>query len=244
MANNLATLRARLAKAKERASNRYTLSDTWQDAARRPWSKPHGGSWQSLEHMPRSSAHSRAYYCDAWPDGFRHVGTAYDVCRGEHSRRVEHTGWYTDSFQSGTLSGHVLQLPARDGKACYVPGTAHSEWDGVTLYPLDMYDDALDAASAADQYAEHAAESEREYQAREDAKIQIDELRDTIATLRSDARALIRDMKSARRNGLANYPAICAALREKLADVRDESHKAYQRIEKLTDNFWNAVPNY
>ncbi len=248
----LATLRARLAKAKSRAAegsytyvkadNMLRPSSDWREHARGRLRISPPGIWQRLDDMPRhASTSSRAYYCDNWPDGFRLVGSAYDVSRWEHSRRVDHTGWYTDSFQGETLSGHVLQLPGHDGRPVFVPGTAHSDWDGVTLYPLDMYDNALDCAQTADQYAEHGAEASREFYAKDQAEQQINDLREEIVTLRSDARALIRDMKAARRAGLLDYPAICAALRDKLADVREESHKAYRRIGKLTDNFWLAT---
>ncbi len=238
----LATLRARLSKAKTRAAESYSSSKDWRTHARNHWRVASAGVWQRLEDMPRhASASSRAYFCDNWPDGFRYIGSAYDVCRAEHSRRVEHTGWYTDSFQDVTLAGHVLQLPARDGKPVFIPGTALSDWDGVTLYPLDMYDDALDCAQAADQYAEHDAEASREFYAKDQAEQETERLREEIVTLRADARALIRDMKAARHAGLLDYPAICAALRYKLADVREESHKAYLRISALAENYWLAT---
>ena len=245
----LETLRARLAKAKDKASkNNYATIDgvfkpaaDWRDHARGRWHVASAGVWQRLEDMPRhANASDRAYYCDKWPDGLRYVNSAYDVSRAEHSRRVDHTGWYTDSFQDGTLSGHVLQLPGHDGKPIYIPGTAHSDWDGITLYPLNMFDDALECAQAADSYAEHAAESEREYQAKDQAKQQIAELHEEIVTLRADARALIREMKTAR-NTASTYPVICKALRDKLADIREESRKAYERITKLQNNYWYAV---
>ena len=142
----------------------------WRKALPAPY-KPafggYGGIWQGLEDMPRHARPSdRAYYCDSWPAGLRYVGSAYDVSQAESSRRVDHTGWYTDSFCDGKLSGHVLQLPGKDRKCCYIPGVLHSDWDGVTIYPLDMYDNALDAACAADGHAERQAENEREYNAK------------------------------------------------------------------------------
>lgn len=252
---SITALRVRLADVKAKAAkNDYTYignvfrqSADWRTHARgaaHQRYKRNAGVWQAPENMPRhTSTCSRAYYCDNWPSGLRHVGSAYDVCRAEHSRCVEHTGWYTNSFRDGTLSGHVLQLPARGGKPVYIPGTAHSEWDVVTLFPLDMYDDVLDCAQAADQYAKHAAEEECEYQAKGQANQQIKDKREEIVALRTEARALIREMKAAQRSGLANFPAICAALRGNLADLRAESRKAHKRIQALTDNYWSAVPN-
>jgi hypothetical protein len=124
----------------------------------------YGGNWQRIEVMDKwSSPHDRAYYCDNFPSGWRDHGSAYEVCRREHSRRVDHQGWYTDDFQSDTLRGYVLQIPSRHGVPQYVPATKASGWDGVTLYPLDRYDDILDCAAAADHIAEKDAEREREY---------------------------------------------------------------------------------
>jgi len=205
----------------------------------------YGGTWQKAEDMPRhASPCDRAYYCDNWPAGLRYVNSSYDVSRAERSRRVDHKGWYTDSFQDGTLSGHVLQLPGKDRKPRYIPGTAHSDWDGVTIYPLDTYDNAMDAACAADQYAERQAKSEREYNAKDQAEQQTKDLRDRIGEIRAEMRSLVREMKAARRTGVEAFPSICAALRSSIADLHDESHKAYKRIESLADDYWLAVESY
>lgn len=253
----LAAIQKRLAAAKQGAAkNGYTMqyraddvplfahSSDWRQHASGTFRKPYAGNWQAISDMPRhTSLTARAYYCDNFPSGLREVGSAHDVCRAEHSRSVDHTGWFTDSFQSGTLQGYVLQLPARNGQPIYIPATKHSEWDGVTLYPNDMHDTALDCARAADQYAEHAAESEREYEAQENAKQQIANKQDEIATLRADRRALVREMRAARATGVASFPAICDALRERLSDLKEDSRRAYDRIGKLQDNYWNAVPD-
>lgn len=118
--------------------------------------KPYAGQWQGLDTMPRNTD-SRAYYCDTWPDGLRDRGDAHKLAR------IGHTGWYADSFQDSLVIGRVLQMPARNGKPVYVPGTYSTGSDGVTLYLLDHYDEESDCALAADRYAEHAAEIEREY---------------------------------------------------------------------------------
>lgn len=249
----LAAIQKRLAAAKQGAAkNDYTMqyraegrclapSSDWRQHASGKWRKPFAGNWQAIADMPRhTSLRSRAYYCDNW-DNFREVGSAHDVCRSEHSRAVDHTGWYTDSFQSDKLAGYVLQLPAHKGQPVYIPATKHSLWSGVTLYPNDMHDTPLNCARAADQYAEHAAEAEREYQAQESAKMEIAEKQDEIAKLRTDRRALVREIRAARVTGVAGFPAICNALRDRLAELRDESRDAYDRIGKLQDNYWNAV---
>lgn len=121
------------------------------------------GSWQQLDDMPRyAGRHDRAFYCDAWPDGWRLVGRADEVARAaDRPRSIDHTGWYTtDEGDDGTIAGYVLRLP--HGRL--IPGIAQTDCDGVTLYPIDSYSDAMECARAADGYAERAAERERDYQ--------------------------------------------------------------------------------
>lgn len=226
----------RLAKYRKQAADwraKYPDSEygDWRKHARNANGRRYGGVWQSVDDMGRyASASSRAYYCDEWP-AWRDLGDAHEVAR------LDHTGWYSDSFQDGLVIGRVLQLPSRGRSSCYVPGTYRTDCDGVTIYPLDSYDDARDCARAADGCAEHEAESAREYDAKERAQIEIDELRARIGDLRTDARALIRDIKRYRPEG----KAICNALRAQLRDIRNESHRAHKRIERLSDNYWLAV---
>jgi hypothetical protein len=203
----------------------------WRTHAKSAFARRYGGAWQSRDDMGRyASQSSRAYYCDTWPE-WRDLGDASDVTR------LDHTGWYADNFQDGLVKGRVLQLPARNGMPRYVPGTYNTNCDGVTIYPLDIYDDATDCARAADGYAERQAEDEREYDAKERAEMERDELRERIGELRSEARALIRDIKQHKPQG----KSICDALRARLHDIRRESREAHKRIELLTDNYWTAV---
>jgi hypothetical protein len=203
----------------------------WRTHAKSAFARRYGGVWQSRDDMGRyASADSRAYYCDEWPE-WRDLGDAHKLAR------MDHTGWYADNYQNELVRGRVLQLPGRNHSSIYVPGTYRTECEGVTLYPLDIYDDSEDCARAADSYAEREAEDSREYDARWHAETEIEELRDSIAKLRSEARALIRDIKAHRPQG----KAICDALRGRLHDIRRESREAHKRIERLTDNYWLAV---
>ena len=184
------------------------------------------GSWERVPH-----GSSRAYYCDNWPTGLRYVGLASELAS------LRHTGWYTDNYQRDTLSGHVLMLPGRDGTPRYIPGTSHSDWGGVTLYPLDVYDTERDAAYAADRLVEINAEKAREEDAKSHAEQEIEEARAAIVECRSDLRALLRELKQAREHG----PTVCEALRAHVRSLRRKSHSAWKRIETLTENPWEAV---
>jgi len=216
------------------------LSKDWR-AHRYPTPKS-SGCWQRPEDMKRHASPSdRAYYVDSFEElGWRTLGTAYDVSRRADSRAVEEIGWYCDAYQNETVSGYVLQLPARNGVPQYVPALGWSDRDGVTLYPLDRYDEPLDAARAANGYAERTAETEREYNEAWQAGSQWSDLSNTIAVTRSRALALLREMRPDRKQGTGR-PAICAALRERLASMLDDIREAREKRAELADTHrWQA----
>jgi hypothetical protein len=155
-----------------------------------------GGVWQRLEDMPRySSTGSRAYYCDNVPNGWRETGNADEI----EGVRIHHKGWFTDPDCGGTLRGFVIQITARKGVAQFIAATRHSDWDGITLWPLDRFDNAADAARLADQHAERAAETEREYQIAWRKGQDAAELHNEAINLRSEAMQTIADLRHARR---------------------------------------------
>ena len=204
-------------------------------AHRRPVTPNNGGTWQPLDTLPRFTS-PRAYYCDNFPAGVRDLGDAHKLAE------LRHTGWYADSFQSELVCGRVLQLPARNGTPCYIPAIYLTECDGVTLYPLDRYEEARDAARAADHYAEREAEACCEHDAEFQAEQQTEELQARIVENRAELRSLVREMKALRPVApAASYRTICATLRASIAALRKESHKAHKRIAALRDNPWLAV---
>jgi hypothetical protein len=203
----------------------------------RPFTRNNGGCWQSLDQMPRfASANDREYYCDKWPNGIRDLGDAHEIAS------LRHTGWYGDSFQYNLVKGRVLQLPARKGVPQYVAGIYETQCDGVTLWPLDTFEDKQDAARSSDRRAENYAEKAREHDAEFQAEQETEELKERIAEIRIEIRALVREMKAHR--AVSDAPSICATLRASIAGLRRESHKAYKRIQKLAENPWHAVESY
>lgn len=211
----------------------------------------HGGNWQRIEDMDKwASAYRRAYYCDNWPDGWRERGTAQDVCRIEGSRSVDHSGWYTDDFQDGEIEGYVFQIPSRKGIPQYVPGTKHSDWDGVTIYPMDRYETPLECAAAADRYAEKAAEQEREYQEAWQAGREAAELDDEAKRARKDILRLCKDIRDARLRvtpdlfrDTIDVDLLCRLLvpmKEKITRLWDEVHEARKKRDELRDNHGNT----
>lgn len=191
------------------------------------------GAFKRPETAGNWSEDRKAYYAPAWPAGWRVLGTAQEVCRKEGSRRVDHSGWYTapDDY-SATLSGYVLQIPARDGRPQYVAGTAHSAWDGVTLYPADRYDNPLDAASAADRHAERDAEEEREYQTAWQAGQRYAELGAEAKEARKEALAILAERRKVK--GLET-PALCGAIRAQVAALLSRIEEAREARAKLKE---------
>lgn len=191
------------------------------------------GIWQDDHNKHNPSA--RAYYIDTLAElGWRTIGEAH------RHVRLNHTGWYTDSNQDETAAGYVLQLPARDGECQYVPAVVCSQSCGVTVYPLDRYDEIEDCARAADGYAETFAEQSREWDAKQQAEFDIQQARDDIQQMRADCLALIREIKADRKDG-RDFPIIRRELLNSVSVYRSEINRARELIARRQDNFWSAV---
>lgn len=215
----------------------HKFDQTQKKWARKPgdWPSIHyGGVWEDKKHLieRRGSRFARRYYIDSWPAGWREIGDAHQVTS------MKHTGWYADNFQEELIRGFVLQLPARDGKEIYIPGTYCTGWEGVTLYPNDWDHDKTDAARSADSYAEIEAEAAREDNAQFQAEQEIEQCRETIGKLRKSMLDLILEIKHAKRNF---SPMVCAALTDHLRRQWNQRQKAFKRIDALEDNYWLAV---
>lgn len=120
-----------------------------------------------------------------------------------------HCGWYLEdegAYVSGeTARGVVLQLPARAGKALYVPGVADPYNNGPAVVCLDdATEDQSDAARWADRLAEIYAEDARDYQRAANARFRFDELAEQVKDERRAAIQLLADRRAARN---ADVPA-------------------------------------
>lgn len=228
----------RLAQYKAASHVSHWKYSTWKDAFlgqsyRRDRSNV--GTWQPLEDMKRfASPSDRAYYCDNIPAGLRNKGDMGDILKG----RNQATGYYSDNFQSATYIGFVLQLPGRNGQPIYIPAVRNSDYDGITLWPLDHHAEVEDAARSADHYAERYAKDAREYDAKFQAEQQIENARETIEASRLERRSLLSEMRALR---AIKAPKICAALWADIRKLKNDSAEAYKRIETLTDNPWESV---
>lgn len=114
------------------------------------------GAW----HEVRGADHAR--WCEnPAAIGLRFVGHSDDIVR------LGHKGWLTDEagWNGETLRGVVYQLPSRHGRCMYVYGHSDPNGEAAALLCFDLDADSKEqAARMADQIAEWAAETEREYQ--------------------------------------------------------------------------------
>lgn len=230
---------ARLAYYKAYAAQR-TGYDTWKDAC---WQKPtilangkDSLSWNEKQNV---------LYVDS-------LENAPVVLAGDaHTlAKIDHTGWYVDQFCDDVLKGAVVAirnprtLNGEDDNTGnkthlqFYPATYCTAWDGATIYISEVYETAREAAYRADRIAERLAEDEREYQAKEQAQIDIDEAKAEIHKMNREFLALRAETKQA---GQSYTPHVCEAIREKLSDILDERERLFDRIAKLQDNFWFAV---
>lgn len=120
---------------------------------------------------------------------FRSVGYADEIVR------IDHKGWYTDSFQDDTMRGVVYQLPARNGKEQFLAGTEWSCNDEIVLF-LDVHDDKEDAARMADEHARVTSELYREDDEKQRAEQRKEEIAEKLKTLRTDRKAMQTELKT------------------------------------------------
>lgn len=181
---------------------------------------------------------------------------AHDVAK------LDHTGWYADSFQDNLIRGAVVAFRkphkindefeddnyyyADEFKShvFYYPATYSTEWDMATVY-LDEYTDIKDCARRADQLAECEAEEAREYDAKDQAEQQIDDAKRELHELNRETLQVIRELKQNSTVDLfEGKAALCRVIREHIEDVMEKRAELFEKIAKLKDDPWSAVSGY
>lgn len=158
------------------------------------------------------------------------------------------SSWYADNRQQELITPAVVFIrnpkalndDDRDNAGAHIqfmPAIYWSDCDCATVY-TDIYDCMNQAAHAANRYAERVAEDGREEDAKYRAEEDISNSRALIHEINRDALELIRELK-AHPEGYA--APICKAIKSTLNDLMDQRAKAFQNIEKLEENYWNAV---
>ncbi|TPI86409.1 hypothetical protein [Mesorhizobium sp. B2-8-9] len=159
--------------------------------------------------------------------------------------RLDHTGWFLDNDNDGeTARGIVYQLPGRHGKPLFVAGVADPFNDGAACLGFDDIErgasgeDCDDAkrtqAGYADQLAAWYAEDEREWRAASSAGVRYAELGEEIAADRKLALELLAERRAARDDGKA-FPAICATIRQRVAEILHSIADAREKRAKLME---------
>ena len=153
----------------------------------------------------------------------------------------DHTGWFVNSFQDETVHGMVYRLPARDGKPLYAPAVSdHCGNPGSCFSFRDVTEDLIGAIREADRLAECWAESEREYEARENARLRIEENREQIKSEYAEFRKLAREIR-ANCEALGGMVELKKVLHREYRRVKTTVCKLRREIGRLEDNYWEAV---
>ena len=179
--------------------------------------------------------------------GYKNVRWVENVSRGlrlvgfadEVARSIDHKGWFTedDGDNGEVMRGIVYALPGRHGLPQYVYGYADPCNDDCALLCFDNPKlTKMEAAIAADRFAEICAEHARDYNRAWQAGARFNDLGDDIASLRREALALGAEMRGARKANLYT-PRICAALRGEIASIYRRIQKARKERAELLDNF-------
>jgi len=136
---------------------------------------------------------ARRFFGSATDAGLRFEAWADDVLR------LRHTGWYADEFQDETFRGAVFRLPAgRKGYDRFVAGYGESLSEGFVIDLTEVWEgDFIGAAREADRLAERSAEDAREWQARESARLRLEDIAGELTTVRKDILDLCRSIREA-----------------------------------------------
>lgn len=176
--------------------------------------------------------HSRDYYrwVENVSDGLREVGDSDDIVR------LRHTGWFVDNYQDETVHGVVYQLPARNGVAQYVPAVNDPNNDNCAAVDFrSVTEDKEECARWADSMAESWAEREREYQAKEDAKIRIEEIEEEIKTLYTDFRDTARAIR-ADCDALQGIAVVRKLVRKEWTRTKEQIHKLRAQRKRIEEH--------
>ena len=170
----------------------------------------------------------------------RFTGKAHELIR------LDHTGWYNDSCYDSLSLGVVYQLPSRKGVNQYVAGVLDPYNDDCAILDFRNREDSKEeAARRADSMAESYAKECREFDAKdraeqetEELKTEISEIRKSIISVCQEARA-IRDSEICKKAG-----NILEFAKLKAKELLRDKRKKEKRIESLQENFWLAVENW
>lgn len=214
---------------------------TWHDIAKRPaailLASRHAFTW---------SDDRRKAYADSLDTIGRHLGDSAELMNkaGRWRSARDAGGWYADSFCHDTITGHVIALRHAKG-VDYLPATANSGCDGITIY----FDDAIRVTRGQDEAAHDEAAADAAYHANEAARIEAQAAREIDDAFRAGeaaaerrqawrwslskgiglARELIAQARDIKRQGeLPGFESgeVCRLIREARQAFRESWHDA------------------
>lgn len=165
--------------------------------------------------------------------------------------RLDHTGWYNDSWCSDVIRGAVIKIRCPKG-VIYMAATYCTGWDGTTHYAEDSilvpkgsdeyaHENAISkVARWADGRAEREAEIARKDDAKAQAEDRISTLKDEIKEIRAEMLGLVKAIREQRQLGTILGP-ICTRIIGDIKSMRREVSEKFARISNLQDNYWLAV---
>ena len=160
-----------------------------------------------------------------------------DVTGEWGSKYIDHDGWYTDDFQSGSMAGFIVEITLddevededgyieEDATVVYAAGAKATDWDGNSVLP-NLYGDVQDAVFAADGLAERMAEDERGHQEAHHKG------REASSTLK-EGRVKIERAIAMIREGAGNSPTAQTVI----ADLIDSGKELRQEGWKIVDEY-------
>ena len=191
------------------------------------------------------------YFETAADGGFRFVGFADDISRQcGATRGVGQTGWYNrfEDYDS-TFRPCVLQVTGKGRAARYVAAYQESDNDGFIVETDSIYlgeagaadegafaGGALEAARAADCFAEREAEKSREYDECWQAGARWASLREDEHANRAQLLTLAREARALRvKVSPDEAPTVCAQLRAIVLNLAVEIQASRDKRAELSD---------
>lgn len=191
-----------------------------------------GGIWTREGKGSRFCGNDGLAFVEEGECGFRFVGAS-----GKILSNLRHRGWYVDNFQDGVTQGVVYRLPhGRFVAGASGPWNCDKDGFGPFLMENAVFEDEEEAARQADRVAERYAEFCREDDLKEQAKVRIEDAKESIGNIREEIRSLVAGI---RESTLAE--SVCSQLRRDIRRLRREIHNEWKRIRTLETEPWRIV---
>jgi hypothetical protein len=181
----------------------------------------------------RENRVNRYRWVENLSNGLRKAGDAHAIAK------LDHTGWFTDSFQDETVHGEVYRLPSRKGKALFVPAVNDPNNDDCACLDFSrITEDETQAARWADEMAQRWAEFEREYREKEAAENRLSEIADEIKEAYQTFRRIAMEIKASKVQDVA---IVRELVRDKWRETKREIKRLRRERKKIEAEGYDAA---